>query len=67
MAQADEYQLMDMAVSDGVTAAVNYAFEGSDRAPLTDAEKEQLAEVLYREVMGSICNWFQFDTVVPQQ
>jgi len=54
--KAREYELMLMAVEDGVDLGYNSAHKYTD-TPV----KAHLKDCLRREVINQICNWFEFD------
>jgi hypothetical protein len=51
--KAKEYEVLDMAVRDGVSCGVTRAFKYTD-----NPARENLVDEVHHQVMASMCEWF---------
>lgn len=60
--KANEYQVLDMAVEEGVNAGINRAFKHTEKPT-----PEQISDAVKCAVLSSICEWFRFDDERTEQ
>ena len=59
--KAKDYAVLCRAIEDGIAYGLTRADKYAEADPLTEAQRERVADKLEEAVLNEVCEWFDFD------